>query len=115
MLPDPRPYFAELSDPRRETRNKLHKLNDMLMIVFCAVLSGIEDWMGMEEFGKQKSDSDHRRGNDDRIPLLPVLTDRSGVLCRRRAPPLGYREWPALGTGRAVRRRCQQGTPKPLG
>ncbi len=41
MLPDPRPYFAELSDSRRETRNKLHKLEDILMIVFCAVLNEI--------------------------------------------------------------------------
>ena len=56
MLSDPRPYFAELPDPRRETRNKLHKLNDILMLVCCAVLSGIEDWVGMEEFGKQKED-----------------------------------------------------------
>ena len=54
MLPDPRPYFAELCDPRRQTRNKLHKLGDILMIVFCAVLSGIEDWVGMEEFAEQK-------------------------------------------------------------
>lgn len=54
MLPDPRPYFAELKDPRRETRNKLHKLEDILMIVFCAVLSGVEDWVGMEEFAEQK-------------------------------------------------------------
>jgi hypothetical protein len=50
MLPDPRPYFAEIIDPRRETKNKLHKLSDILMIVFCAVLSGIEDWVGMETF-----------------------------------------------------------------
>src|SRR5512143_724249 len=55
MLPDPRPYFADLSDPRRETRNKLHKLSDILMIVFCAVLSGMEDWVGMEEFAEQKA------------------------------------------------------------
>jgi len=54
MLPDPRPYFADLSDPRRETRNKLHKLSDILMIGFCAVLSGVEDWVGMEEFAEQK-------------------------------------------------------------
>ena len=54
MLPDPRPYFADLSDPRRETRNKLHKLSDILMIVFCAVLSGVEEWVGMEEFAEQK-------------------------------------------------------------
>ncbi|MFZ0256646.1 MAG: transposase family protein, partial [Gammaproteobacteria bacterium] len=38
LLPDPRPYFAELPDPRRETRNKLHELHDILMIVLCAVL-----------------------------------------------------------------------------
>ncbi len=54
MLPDPRPYFADLPDPRRETRNKLHKLSDIIMIVFCAVLSGIEDWVGMEEFAQQR-------------------------------------------------------------
>ena len=54
MLPDPRPYFADLPDPRRETRNKLHPLNDIVMIVLCAVLSGIEDWVGMEDFAKEK-------------------------------------------------------------
>lgn len=54
MLPDPRPYFADLADPRRETRNKLHPLPDILMIVFCAVLSGIEDWVGMEAFAREK-------------------------------------------------------------
>jgi hypothetical protein len=54
MLPDPRPYFADRCDPRRETRNKLHKLSDMVMIVFGAVLSGVEDGVGMEEFAEQK-------------------------------------------------------------
>jgi hypothetical protein len=54
MLPDPRPCFSELIDPRRETKNKLHKLTDILMIVFCAVLSGIEDWVGMETFAEEK-------------------------------------------------------------
>jgi hypothetical protein len=52
MLPDPRPYFAHLSDPRRETKNKLHGLSDILMMVACSVLSGIEDWVGMEEFAR---------------------------------------------------------------
>lgn len=53
MLPkllDPHPYFADLLDPRCETRNKLHKLHDILMIVLCAVLSGVEDWVDMEAF-----------------------------------------------------------------
>ena len=55
MLPDPRPYFASLSDPRRETRNKLRKLSNILMIVFCAVLSGVEDWVGMEELPSKRN------------------------------------------------------------
>jgi hypothetical protein len=54
VLPDPRPYFAELADPRRATKNKLHPLQDILMIVFCAVLSGVEDWVGMETFAREK-------------------------------------------------------------
>jgi len=54
MMPDPRPYFAELVDPRRETKNKLHPLQDILMLVFCAVLSGIEDWVGIENFAREK-------------------------------------------------------------
>ena len=44
-LLDPRPYLANLPDPRRETRNKLHKLQDILMIVLCAIPSGVEDWV----------------------------------------------------------------------
>ena len=57
MLPpllDPRPYFADLPDPRRETQNKLHKLHDILMMVLCAVLGGVEDWVGMEAFAEEK-------------------------------------------------------------
>ena len=57
MLPkllDPRPYCADLPDPRRETRNKLHKLHDILLLVLCAVLSGVEDWVGMEAFAEEK-------------------------------------------------------------
>ncbi len=51
---DPRPYFADLPDPRRETRNKPHKLDDILMIVLCAVLSGVEGWVGMETFAEER-------------------------------------------------------------
>lgn len=57
MLPqllDPRPSFADLPDPRRETRNKLHPLHDILMIVLGAVLSGVEDWVGMADFAQEK-------------------------------------------------------------
>jgi len=54
MLPNPMPYFQDIKGPCRETKNKLHKLSDILMIVLCAVLSGIEDWVGMEEFAEEK-------------------------------------------------------------
>ena len=30
MLSDPKPYFDEIEDPRRETKNKLHALSDIL-------------------------------------------------------------------------------------
>jgi len=50
-LLDPRPYLANLPDPRRETRNKLQ---DILMIVLCAILSGVEDWVGMTDFAEEK-------------------------------------------------------------
>ena len=53
-LPDPRPYFAALEDPRRKTKIKLHPLGDIVMLVFCAVLSGIEDWVGMQDFALDK-------------------------------------------------------------
>ncbi|MBK8752532.1 MAG: hypothetical protein IPL99_13195 [Candidatus Competibacteraceae bacterium] len=33
-----------MPDPCRETRNKLHKRHDILMMVLCAVLSWVEDW-----------------------------------------------------------------------
>lgn len=56
VLSDPRPYFESLTDPRRETQNKLHKLGDIVFIVLCAVLSGIEDWANMEEFAEAKED-----------------------------------------------------------
>ena len=53
MLPNPQTYFAELPDPLRETRNKLHKLEDIVMITLCAVLDGYEDWISMEDFAHE--------------------------------------------------------------
>ncbi len=54
QLLDPHPYLADLPDPRRETRNKLHQPHDILMIVRCTVLSGVEDWVGMAAFAEEK-------------------------------------------------------------
>ena len=53
MLPNPLPYFSDLPDPRRETRNKLHKLEDIVMLTLCAVLCGYEDWVSIEDYGHE--------------------------------------------------------------
>ncbi|SER44650.1 Transposase DDE domain-containing protein [Azotobacter beijerinckii] len=53
MLPNPQPYFGTLVDPRRETRNKLHALQDIVMITLCATLCGHDDWVGIEDFAHE--------------------------------------------------------------
>ncbi|MDV7210466.1 ISAs1 family transposase [Azotobacter beijerinckii] len=53
MLPNPQPYFAALVDPRRETRNKLHALQDIVMITLCATLCGHDDWVSIEDFAHE--------------------------------------------------------------
>lgn len=54
MLPNPKPYFDQVPDPRRETENKRHALSDILCIALCAILSGIDDWESVEEFALAK-------------------------------------------------------------
>ncbi len=54
MLPNPKPFFESLPDPRRATQNKLHGLSDILSIALCAVLSGMDDWESVAEFGRAK-------------------------------------------------------------
>ena len=87
QLLDPRPYFADLPDPRRETQNKLHKLHklhDILMIVLCAVLSGVEDWVGMADFAEEKEA--WLRGFLDLPNGIPSHDTLSDVLGWRKAP-----------------------------
>jgi len=48
-------YFSELEDPRVE-RNKLHALPDILLIVFCGSLCGVESWADFVEYGESKKD-----------------------------------------------------------
>src|SRR3954469_1781102 len=47
--------FADLPDPRRDTRNKLHDLTDILVIATCAVIGGAESWEGIAEYGRTKA------------------------------------------------------------
>jgi predicted transposase YbfD/YdcC len=46
--------FDDLPDPRRETKNKLHRLTDILTIATGAVIGGAETWDGIALFGQCK-------------------------------------------------------------
>jgi len=43
-------------DPRRQCQNLLHRLVDVLVIGFCGVLCGCDDFVEIEEFGRSKAD-----------------------------------------------------------
>ncbi len=47
-------HFLSLNDPRKNTRNKLHKLGDMLILTILAVICGADSWVEVEEFGEAK-------------------------------------------------------------
>ncbi len=50
---NPLKYFAELPDPRAE-QNREHVLEEVLLIAIAVVLSGVESWNDMEDYGKAK-------------------------------------------------------------
>ena len=125
MLPqllDPRPYLADLPDPRRETQNKLHKLHDILMIVLCAVLSGVEDWVGMEAFAEEKEAwlrgflelpngiPSHDTLSDVMGRIDPGAFQRAFTTWARAALP-GLTDEPVCVDGKAVRGRRNGANP----
>jgi len=48
--------IANIEDPRRKWGNKRHRLEDIIIIGLCSVLSCGEDFVDMEEFGKDRED-----------------------------------------------------------
>jgi len=50
------PHFESLTDPRRDNANKLYRLADIVFLVFCAILSGVEDWVGIAIWGEIHQD-----------------------------------------------------------
>jgi predicted transposase YbfD/YdcC len=48
-------HFSQIIDPRLD-RRKLHDLSEILIITICAILSGVDDWEHISEFGKSKID-----------------------------------------------------------
>ena len=48
-------HFSAVSDPRMD-RTKDHLLIDIISIAICAIISGAEGWVDMENYGKSKFD-----------------------------------------------------------
>lgn len=46
-------HFAEIQDPRVE-RTKLHSLINIITIALCAIISGADDWVAIEAYGRTK-------------------------------------------------------------
>ncbi len=46
-------HFAAVDDPRRE-QGKRHLLADMLTLTICAIVSGANNWVEIEEYGESK-------------------------------------------------------------
>lgn len=49
-------HFVSLTDPRKNNHNKRHNLGDILVLVILSVICGADDWVSVEEFGKEKKD-----------------------------------------------------------
>ncbi len=47
-------YFSDIADPRGVSNAQRHLLLDILMVALCAVLSGAQTFVEMEEFGLEK-------------------------------------------------------------
>src|SRR5262249_18768657 len=60
--------FADLPDPRRDPRNKLHELNDILVLASCAILGGAEGWGAIAEYGRTKESFFRRRLRVNGLP-----------------------------------------------
>lgn len=49
-------HFVSLVDPRKNNHNKRHNLSDILILVILSVICGADDWVSVEQFGKEKKD-----------------------------------------------------------
>lgn len=84
MLTTPQNHFSQVPDPRRVTRNKLHRLEDIIMITLCAVLCGFEDWVSIEDFAHENEDWLRRfLPLPNGIPSHDTLSDVMGRIDRQ--------------------------------
>lgn len=51
MLTNPIDYLSQVHDPRRQNKNLLHPLKNILTIALTAMICGYHDWVDIEDFG----------------------------------------------------------------
>lgn len=51
MLTNPIDHLMQIQDPRRQNKNLLHPLRNILTIALTAVICGYSDWVDIEDFG----------------------------------------------------------------
>jgi len=49
-------HFSLIADNRRDTKNKLHNLLDIIIITVCGVIAGANDWVAIEMFGNAQKE-----------------------------------------------------------
>lgn len=53
MLTNPIEYLSRIQDPRRQNKNLLHPLKNILTIALSAFICGYHDWVDVEDFGRE--------------------------------------------------------------
>ena len=66
-------YFAGIDDPRHQGYNK-HKLSDILMIVMCAVLCGMDQLCDVLAYEQNKAEFFRIHFGIERIPSKPTVS-----------------------------------------
>jgi hypothetical protein len=49
-------YLGDIEDYRKNTPHKRHEFIDILVIALCGMISGADDWVSIEYYGRTKVD-----------------------------------------------------------
>src|SRR5437660_12553709 len=87
--------LATVPDPRRQCKNLRHPLVDVLVLGFCGVLCGCEDFVELATFGRKKEDFFRRFLElPEGIPSHDTFRDtrRQSLLCAGSGEAIPARE-----------------------
>lgn len=56
MLSNPIHHLSLITDPRRQNKNLLHPLKNILTIALVGILCGYDDWVSIEDFANENKD-----------------------------------------------------------